>query len=689
MQSPEQRAVQLVQELNEHAYRYYVLSQPTISDAEYDEKFRELQQLECDHSHCIRPDSPTQRVGAAPLNGFLTVQHRRPMLSLDNAMNADELVAFDEQVCRLLVKDGALSESAPQNQEHLVEYTVEYKFDGVAISLSYENGLLTQAATRGDGTTGEDVTANIRTIRAIPLRIRSEQPVTGIVEVRGEVLFRKKEFEALNVDRLKQGLESFANPRNAASGSLRQLDPQETAQRPLSFFAYGVGVIESSEHSLSSLVDRPLSDLMRRVEAFGFNISPGYRTVRGAEQLVQAYTEAETSRDALPFEVDGIVIKVNDVGLQARLGFRQRSPRWAVAAKFKPVEAVTTLLDIVVQVGRTGSLTPVACLEPVRVGGVVVSRATLHNQDEIDRKDLRIGDRVVVRRQGDVIPAVVAPVTASRNGSERRYKIPTECPECGSSVVRSEGEVVARCLNPNCPAKIQERLVHYACRDGMDIEGLGEKMVALLLEHSLVTELSSLYTLSLEQLQKLPRMGELSSKNLLEAIQDSKKRDLDRFIFGLGIRHVGSRTATVLGRHCKGVAAFLALTEEELLSLDDVGPETARSIVSFLAEQDEVEGVRRLLEVGVAPVPVSAPNVSNAVVAGKTFVITGSLATMGRKDAEAQILALGGKVSSSVSKKTDFLVAGENGGSKLDAARKNGVPILTEEEFATLLNVES
>ncbi len=671
------RIDQLVEELNDHSYRYYVLSQPSISDAEYDQLFRELQKLEAAHPDAVRADSPTQRVGAKPLEGFATVQHRLPMLSLDNAMNEEELIEFDEQVQRFLAKDG--------HDAGEIEYTVEFKFDGVAVSLLYQDGKLAQAATRGDGTTGEDVTLNVRTIKAIPLKLRGKELPQGLLEIRGEVLFRKREFDALNEERQARGEETFANPRNAASGSLRQLDPQETAKRPLWFFSYGVGVVESATKEVAKLARTPLATAMKEVEGLGFSISPGFRTVRGAAALAKAYREAEEARDSLPFEVDGIVIKVNDVGLQERLGFRQRSPRWAIAAKFKPVEAVTTLEDIIIQVGRTGALTPVAVLKPVRVGGVVVSRATLHNQDEIERKGLLIGDSVVVRRQGDVIPAVVAAVTASRTGKERKFSFPTVCPECSTAVERPEGEAVARCPNPQCPAKLHNRIVHFASRDAMDIEGLGDKMVELLLEHKVVDDLPALYLLSPEVLRELPRMGEISSKNLVQAIASSKQRPLDRLIFALGVRHVGSKTAQTLARQCGTIEKFLALTEEELLAMEEVGPETASSVAEFLADRYSQDLVRALLKRGVSPAPVAVRAAEGGALSGQTFVLTGTLATMSRKEAEEQILNRGGKVSSSVSKKTSFVVAGDSPGSKLDAAKKLGVAVLSEQEFAALL----
>jgi DNA ligase (NAD+) len=668
---------QLVTTLNEHAYRYYVLSQPTVSDAEYDALFRELQDLESKYPELVRADSPTQRVGGKPLDGFSTVRHALPMLSLDNAMNEDEVRGFDDQVRRFLAKD---------SREHAeVEYTVECKFDGVAVSLRYQDGMLERAATRGDGTTGEDVTANVKTIKAIPLKLRSQSALRGTFEVRGEVLFRKKEFEALNAERLTQGLESFANPRNAASGSLRQLDPRETAKRPLWFFAYGVGVVESDDPLLANLPSQPLTKAMQVVAELGFSISPGFTSVHGVDALISEYRRAEQERESLPFEVDGLVIKVNDPGLQEQLGFRQRSPRWAVAAKFKPVEAITTLEDIAIQVGRTGALTPVAVLTPVRVGGVVVSRATLHNQDEIDRKGLLLGDRVVVRRQGDVIPAVVAPVTASRTGNERKFIFPLCCPECGTPAEREPGEAVARCPNPGCPAKLHNRILHFASRDAMDIEGLGDKMVALLLEHSLVVDLPSLYNLSERVLSSLPRMGELSSANLVAAIQSSRNRPLDRFIFALGIRHVGSKTAQTLARHCETIDRFMALTHDELLSIDEIGPETARAVHSFIHDVREQQLVAQLRAHGVEPERVVRKQSTGGTFAGVTFVLTGTFATMSRKDAEQRIIEAGGKVSSSVSKKTSYVVAGESPGSKLQSAGELGIPVISEESLLEML----
>jgi DNA ligase (NAD+) len=671
------RISELVELLNEHAYRYYVLSQPTISDAEYDTLFRELEELETRYPQAVLSDSPTKRVGGAALEGFKTVRHDIPMLSLDNAMNEDELLEFDERVRRSLAKEGI------ERQE--IEYTVECKFDGVAVSLIYRDGYLERAATRGDGSTGEDVTANVRTIKAVPLKLRSAGPLNGLLEVRGEVLFRKRDFEALNQERLQRGEESFANPRNAASGSLRQLDPRETARRPLSFFAYGIGSVESDSQDLAGLASQPLNKMLEAVAGLGLLISPGFRVVKGAKALIEAYRRGESERESLPFEVDGLVIKVNEIALQQRLGTRQRSPRWAVAAKFKPVEAITKLVDITVQVGRTGALTPVAILAPVRVGGVVVSRATLHNQGEIERKGILIGDSVVVRRQGDVIPAVVAVVTAARDGGERVFVFPSECPQCGAAVERIDGEAVVRCPNAECAAKLHNRLLHYASRDAMDIEGLGDKMVELLIDHGLVSGIGSIYELKEEQLRELPRMGELSSRNLVSAIRASLNRPLDRFIFALGIRHVGLKTGSVLARHCGTLESFMRLTLDELLEIDEVGIETARSIVSFLSDPNEVRLVRDLLAHGVSPESNTGVVVEGARLSGLTFVLTGSFASMTRREAEARIVAEGGKVSGSVSKRTSYVVSGDDPGSKLTAANKLGVKVISEGELLGML----
>ncbi|MEZ4753227.1 MAG: NAD-dependent DNA ligase LigA [Bdellovibrionota bacterium] len=539
----------LVDELNEHSHRYHVLAEPIISDAEYDKKFRSLQDLEEKHPDLKRSDSPTNRVGDVPLEGFESVQHRIQMLSLNNAMNQEELADFDGQVKRYLEK-----ESEAQAE---IEYAIEYKFDGVAVSLIYQNGNLTQALTRGDGTFGEDITQNIKTIGSIPLKLRGKY-TPEYIEVRGEVLFLLDDFEKLNVARVAAEEAAFANPRNAASGSLRQLDSTITASRPLMFYAYGFGAVENFE------IPKTHTACMALISEFGFRVSPVSKSVTGIAELIKAYQDAEAARGNLPFEVDGLVVKVNSLELQEILGFRQRSPRWAIAAKFAAVEENTKLLEIHIQVGRTGALTPVAELEPVQVGGVIVSRATLHNEDEIARKDLKIGDTVIVRRQGDVIPAVVASIPSLRDGSEKDYVFPKECPVCNTKAIRPEGEAVYRCPNTNCPAKSEQRLMHFASRNAADIEGLGEKVVKQLFECELITDIASLYDLTLEQLLTLPLTKEKKAKNLLEALEKSKSISLPKFIFALGIRHVGERTASIIAKHIGSIEKLFTLTEEEL-----------------------------------------------------------------------------------------------------------------------------
>lgn len=654
----------LVEELNDHCYRYYVLAQPTISDAEYDLKFRELEALERQHPDLIRNDSPTQRVGAQPAQGFATVKHAVPMLSLTNAMDEAELTEFDAQVRRFLEDDA-----------RQITYAVENKFDGVAVNLRYSYGEFVSGTTRGDGYQGEDITQNLKTIKAIPLRLRleSQEVMPPRLEIRGEVLFEKTAFQELNAERVANLAEPFANPRNAAAGTLRQLDSRIVAKRPLTFFAYGFGDV------VGWFVPESHFDSMLAVEKLGFKHSPFLRRVSGAGGLLEAYRQGLSQRDSLPFEVDGLVVKVDSRALQEQLGFRQRSPRWAVAAKFPPVEANTRLLDIIIQVGRTGALTPVAVLEPVKVGGVVVSRATLHNEDEIKRKGLLIGDTVVVRRQGDVIPAVVAVVMGKRDGNERAFVFPSSCPVCNAQVVRPEGEAVTRCPNPRCPEKTQARILHYASRNGADIEGLGEKIVELLLDRGLVKDIADLYELRAEQLIGLPGFAELSANNLIDAIAKSRTVALNKFIFALGIVHVGERSAFTLARAFGTLERFRQATETQLLEVEDIGEETARSIVSFLNDPTETHMLERLLTLGMTVTPVDQPK--DGSLTGKVFVLTGTLPSLSRKEAEERILARGGKVSGSVSKKTSFVLAGDEAGSKLEKAQQLGVPVIDEAQF--------
>ena len=658
--NPRERILALVRELNEHAYRYYVLAQPTISDAAYDRLYRELESLEVEYPKLIIPDSPTQRVGAAPIAAFETVRHRKPMLSLNNAMDSAEIRDFHEQVVRFL-------ERSEPEEVASVTYTAELKFDGVALSLHYEDGLLVQALTRGDGESGENVLAQIKTIRSIPLRLREEQP--GLIEVRGEIVFPRDAFERLNEERLAAGEPPFANPRNAASGSLRQLNPAITAERKLAFFAYGVlGFLSTGHH-----------ETLLQAQRLGFPISPFLRTGLTIDGVIAAYHEAEALRMTFPFDIDGLVIKVDSTELQGVLGTRQRSPRWAIACKFPPIEEHTILRDIAVQVGRTGVLTPVAILEPVRVGGVTVSRATLHNLDEIKRKGLLIGDTVVVRRQGDVIPAVVAPVVSARTGIERPFSFPEQCPVCGSQVVRDKDYAAIRCINRSCSAQSAARVLHYAKREAADIEGLGDKMVTLLMEHRLITDISSLYELTAEQLESLPRMGALSSRNLIAAIEKSKDIPLARFIFALGIRHVGERTAQSLAEHCRELGNFFSLSVDELIAIPDIGEETALTIAEYLADPAERELIERLLSSGLRIKTTPSPRTTTqGPLAGLTFVITGTLPSLSRSEAEAFIRNNGGTISSSVSKRTSYLLTGNEPGSKIKKAESLGVEIIDE-----------
>ncbi len=668
MPTPKARIEDLVTKLNDYAYKYYVLARPDISDAEYDSLYRQLENLENENPELVRSDSPTQRVGGVPLKEFATIKHDIPMLSLNNALKEEELTDFHEQVVRFLEKDGFKGS---------IQYCIEHKFDGVAVALRYENGIFVRGATRGDGFEGEDVSLNIKTVKSVPLALRADAFKAKVLEVRGEILFLKAPFEKVNEARISAGEEPFANPRNAAAGSLRQLDPSITAKRPLTFFAYGFGTVDGIELPDSHF------QRMRFLEQAGFPISPGIKLALGIEDILISYRNGVEERHALPFEVDGLVVKVDSTELQERLGFRQRSPRFAIAAKFPPLEANTKLLDIVIQVGRTGALTPVAILEPVRVGGVIVARATLHNEDEIRRKNLLIGDTVVIRRQGDVIPAVVAPLVHLRNGTEREFVFPTNCPACGSKAVKSEEEVVLRCDEKRCPAKLEGRILHFASRGGVDIEGLGEKLVAQLLDAGLVTELSGLYRLRVDDLKKLPRMAELSSQNTIDAIEKSKNVPLNKFIYALGIRHVGERGATLLAQAAGTIDRVLTFTRDELLSIHEIGEETADSILAFLGDEEELKTIADLRALGVRILPFEGAKGNS--LEGKTFVLTGTLDRLGREDAKRRIEALAGKVSSSVSKKTDYVVAGRDPGSKLDKARELNINILGEDEFLDLL----
>ncbi len=651
----------LRRELEEHNYRYHVLNQPTISDAEYDRFFRRLQELELAHPELDSPDSPTHRVGAPVQEGFGTLRHRVPMLSLANAFNADELKAWDVRVRKLLGTTGE------------VTYSVEPKIDGLAISLRFEAGRLIEAATRGDGVTGEDVTSNIRTIKDIPWHLPPYCPEN--IEVRGEVYIGKDDFRKLNQEREQLGEPNFANPRNAAAGSLRQLDPRITAKRPLGFWAYGaIGLDGITTHY----------GALEAVGNMGFPVYPEVRLVTGIDAVEALYQRYCETREAMPFEIDGIVIKVNSLADQERLGTVGREPRWAIAYKFPAIQENTRLEDITVHVGRTGTINPVAILTPVNIGGVVVSRATLHNEDEIVRKDLRIGDWVVVQRAGDVIPQVVKAIPEKRTGEERLFQMPTTCPVCGAPAVRLEGEAARYCTNGlQCPAQLVESLRHFASRRAMDIEWLGIKVAEILVEAKLVKDVADLYALTKEQLLALDRFGEKSADNLLEAVEQSKSRSLDRLIFALGIHEVGEVTARLLAKEFRSMECLAAATCEALQAIPSIGPSMSESIVDFFAEEHNQKVLAKLKAAGLAMELAETPDVPpDSPFAGREVVFTGKLETMTRGEAQELVERLGGTAGSAVTRKTSLVVAGADAGSKLDKARKLEIPIMTESEFA-------
>ena len=671
------RAAALRREIERHNYAYYVLDAPTIPDAEYDRLFRELQALEADHPELVTPDSPTRRVGGTPLDAFPKVRHAVPMLSIrtETDTEASGAQAFDARVRKEL----GLGERDPP-----VEYAAELKFDGLAINLRYELGVLVAAATRGDGETGEDVTQNIRTVHAIPLRLQTASP-PPVLEVRGEVFMRRDDFERYNERQRADGKPTLVNPRNGAAGSIRQLDPKLAAQRPLSFFAYGLGEVQGWQHA-----PQTHSGTLDALEKLGVPVCGERITGLGAAALVAFHDDIARRRDQLPFDIDGVVYKVNRFDLQRELGFVTREPRWAVAHKYPAQEQLTTVLGIEVQVGRTGALTPVARLAPVFVGGVTVTNATLHNQDEIDRKDVRVGDTVIVRRAGDVIPEVVAVVIDRRPRPEPpRFNILQSypvCPECGSHVMRLEDEAVARCTGGLvCPAQRKQALLHFASRRAIDIEGLGDKLVDQLVDRELVHTPADVYGLSLETLAGLERMAEKSATNLLAAVETSKATTLARFIFALGIRNVGEATAKDLAQHFGALDRLIAATEDDLRAVRDVGPIVAQSILQFFAEPHNLEVVNKLRAAGVHWPESQGLQQSAGILNGKTLVLTGTLPTLTRDAAKEKIEAAGGKVAGSVSKKTDYVVAGEEAGSKLAKAQELGVPILDEAGLLALL----
>ena len=661
-----ERARRLREEIARHDYAYYVLDAPIIPDAEYDRLFRELQALEAAHPELVTPDSPTQRVGGGRRTDLPAVRHAVPMLSIHTETDSGPggAIAFDARVRRKL----GLSDDDPP-----VEYAAELKFDGIAISLRYEDGLLTRAATRGDGETGEDVTPNVRTIRSVPLRLRGAQP-PPLLEVRGEVFMRRDAFEQLNERQRAAGEKVFVNPRNAAAGFVRQLDPAVTASRPLSFFAYGIG------ETAGWTAPPTHSALLEAIAAFGVPVEGHRDVVRGAQGLIAYHDRIAAERDRLPFDIDGVVYKVNSLALQRQLGFVTREPAWAVAHKFPAQEELTTVLGIEVQVGRTGKLTPVARLAPVFVGGVTVSNATLHNEDFVHSLDLRVGDTVIVRRAGDVIPQIVAVVAERRPPGTRPFAMPKRCPVCGSKVVRDEAEKDHRCSGGLfCPAQRKQALLHFASRRALDIEGLGEKLVDQLVDGGLVRSPADLFRLDAGTLAGLPRMAEKSAANVVAAIDRARRTTLARFVYALGIRHVGESTARDLANHFGSLQALMDADEEALLAVPDVGPVVARSIAAFFAEPHNREVVTQLLQAGVRL--EEGRGASGGPLAGATVVLTGTLPTMTREQATERIVAAGGKVASSVSKKTTFVVAGAEAGSKLDKARALGVPVIDEQEL--------
>jgi DNA ligase (NAD+) len=661
------RAAALRAEIERHNYAYYVLDTPTIPDAEFDRLFRELQAIEAEHPDLATSDSPTQRVGGAPLPEFGEVQHRVPMLSLNNAFSAADVEAFDRRCREGLDIDR-------------VEYAVEPKFDGLAITLIYEDGLLAQGATRGDGFTGEDVTANLRTVRNIPLHLRGA-PIPDRIEVRGEVLMLRSDFERMNAQQRAAGAKEFVNPRNAAAGSLRQLDPRITAKRPLRFFAYAVAEMSGTATPGTH------SELMNRLTAWGFPVAAERAVVAGAAGLLDYYERIGAARRELPFDIDGVVYKVNRLADQERLGFVSRAPRFAIAHKYPAEEALTTVEAIEVQVGRTGALTPVARLAPVFVGGVTVTNATLHNEDEVRRKDVRVGDTVIVRRAGDVIPEVVAVVPEERPILAAEFVMPKTCPVCGSAVEKPADEAIARCTGGlYCAAQRKRALLHFASRRAMDIEGLGEKLVDQLVDNAVVESPADIYRLDLDALASLERMAEKSAANLLEAIAKSKATTLARFIYALGIRNVGEATAKDLARHFGNLDSLLDADEGQLMQVPEVGPVVAVSVRRFFTETHNRQVIDQLRGAGVHWHEGETQAVAASAVAGKTFVLTGTLPTLTRDEAKDLIEAAGGKVSSSVSKKTDYVVAGAEAGSKLDKAQELGVAILDESQLRALVN---
>jgi len=673
LEEVQQKIAELRRQINHHNYRYYVLDSPEISDAEYDALMRQLIELETKYPQFLTPDSPTQRVGAAPLEAFGVVEHPQPLLSLANAFSYDELKAWYTRTSKLI------------NGESF-NLTCEHKIDGLAVALTYVNGQFTTGATRGDGFRGENITQNLKTIRSIPLSVAKEAPPR--FEVRGEVYLPKAGFRKLNEERKAEGLPLFANPRNAAAGSVRQLDPRITARRPLDIYVYGLGWAEGK------VMPDTHWETMEYLKSLGFKVNPHNRLVNTVEEVEAYYREWTEKRESLAYEADGIVVKINQFELQRRLGVVGREPRWAISYKFPATQGTTRLLDIGISVGRTGTLNPYAILEPVQVGGVTIKQAALHNEEDIRRKDIRIGDTVIIQRAGEVIPEVVGPVTSKRTGKEKEFNLLEKvydkekgrpaCPVCGSEVIRPQGEVMYYCSNAACPAQAQQRIELFVSRGAMDIRGVGENIIALFLEKGLIKDVADLYSLTEEQIANLERMGEKSAANIVRAIQNSKERPLARLIYALGIRHVGEETAELLARKFHSIDELAQATVEDLMTIPGIGPKIAESITAFFRQESNLAIIRKLKEAGVKT-EEKAARPEKLPLSGMEFVLTGTLKSFSRTEAEEKIRALGGATGSNVTKKTTYLVVGADPGSKLAKAEELGTKLLTEEEFLQML----
>lgn len=659
----------LREQINEHNYSYYVLDNPIIPDAEYDRLLRQLQELETQYPSLITGESPTQRIGAEPIKAFPEVQHEIPMLSLDNAFSEEEIEQFDKRIKDRLDTPNEIS------------YCCEPKLDGLAVSIVYKEGLLVRGSTRGDGYTGEEVTSNIRTINSIPLKLRGKG-FPKVLEVRGEVFMPKAGFKRLNELAVKQGTKQFVNPRNAAAGSIRQLDPQLTATRPLSFFCYGLGKVEKGHLPNTHYA------ILEALSEWGLPINKESKVVKGPKGCLEFYHKMEKKRESLPYEIDGVVYKVDQLLLQQELGFVSRAPRWAIAHKFPAQEELTQIIAVEFQVGRTGILTPVARLKPIFVGGATVSNATLHNMDEVERKDVKVGDTIIIRRAGDVIPEIVSVVKERRPRDVKPIVLPKHCPVCHSEVIKPEGETAARCTGGLfCAAQRKEGIKHFASRRAMDINGLGDKLVDQLVEQGLVHNVADLYSLTQPQIADLERSGDKSAVNLCKAIEKSKTTTLPRFLFALGIREVGEATALNLAKHFRSIEKISAADEELLQSVSDIGPIVATHIAAFFRQSHNIEVIKKLRKQGVHWPEIAAPNESQQPLAGKTFVLTGTLSSMSRDEAKQKLQDLGAKVSGSVSSKTSYVVVGSDPGSKLDEAQRLGVEILDEPRFLKLLKI--